>query len=245
MDGNRPADDFADVRGSPGAGARLRGFFRVIWPLAPILAGVGYLLRAAWPRPDVTTSAAGFGLLLLAGAAGVFLALSRRRLARSWKGAVGEEMVAGELGRLPAPHVVLHGLPRGRDGVADIDHVVIGPSGVFVVETKNWSGAVTIEQGRLLCDGWSPARSPVEQVKSAAASLKERIERSAHLNVPVHAVLVFVSPSMRGVCRGVGGVRLCGLDRLAGTLTDPSGEPLPEGWRRQIAEALEGGLPAL
>ena len=30
---------------------------------------------------------------------------------------------------------------RGSGG--DIDHVVLGPSGIFVLETKNWSGDIT------------------------------------------------------------------------------------------------------
>ena len=30
-----------------------------------------------------------------------------------------------------------------HDGGGDIDHVVLGPSGVFVLETKNWSGNIT------------------------------------------------------------------------------------------------------
>ena len=30
-----------------------------------------------------------------------------------------------------------------RDGGGDIDHLVLGPNGVFVLETKNWSGNVS------------------------------------------------------------------------------------------------------
>jgi high-affinity Fe2+/Pb2+ permease len=30
-----------------------------------------------------------------------------------------------------------------RDGGGDIDHIVLGPNGVFVLETKNWSGRIS------------------------------------------------------------------------------------------------------
>ena len=30
-----------------------------------------------------------------------------------------------------------------REGGGDIDHVVLGPNGVFVLETKNWNGSIS------------------------------------------------------------------------------------------------------
>lgn len=58
---------------------------------------------------------------------------------RAWRmGAVGEEKVAKELGRLTkrSPEwTAIHGVPVGRRG-SDIDHVVMGPGGVFTLNTK-------------------------------------------------------------------------------------------------------------
>jgi len=60
--------------------------------------------------------------------------------ARSWlKGAIGERRVAAELDRLGPAFTVLHAVPIGS-GSTDIDHLVIGPTGVFSVNTKNHSG---------------------------------------------------------------------------------------------------------
>ena len=50
---------------------------------------------------------------------------------------------------------VLHDVPwpgRPRDVVA---HVVVGPAGVFVIDTKNWSGTVTVRAGVLRLDKYS------------------------------------------------------------------------------------------
>jgi hypothetical protein len=59
-------------------------------------------------------------------------------------GAVGEEKVAGTLAMLGDPFHVVHDvfLPNTR---GNIDHVVIGPNGVFVLETKNNNGYIACE----------------------------------------------------------------------------------------------------
>ncbi|WP_220038098.1 nuclease-related domain-containing protein [Curtobacterium sp. MCBD17_032] len=63
-----------------------------------------------------------------------------RQEARSWfKGVLGERRVAAELARLGSAFTVLHAVPVGK-GTTDIDHVVIGPTGVFTINTKNHSG---------------------------------------------------------------------------------------------------------
>ena len=59
---------------------------------------------------------------------------------RPWyEAAVSEIEVGGVLERLGDDWVVLHALPVGA-GTTDIDHVVIGPGGVFIINTKNHPG---------------------------------------------------------------------------------------------------------
>lgn len=60
--------------------------------------------------------------------------------ARSWyKGAQGERRVAAELDALGPEFTVLHAVPIGKRST-DIDHLVVGPTGVFCINTKNHSG---------------------------------------------------------------------------------------------------------
>jgi hypothetical protein len=60
---------------------------------------------------------------------------------RAWGiGADGEEAVGARLSRLGDEWHVLHAVPVGENG-SDIDHVVIGPAGVFTVNAKNHPGA--------------------------------------------------------------------------------------------------------
>jgi hypothetical protein len=56
---------------------------------------------------------------------------------RAWRrGAAGEEEVARQLEKLGPSWRVIHSVPVGSNDT-DIDHVVIGPPGVFTLNTKN------------------------------------------------------------------------------------------------------------
>lgn len=64
----------------------------------------------------------------------------RRAEQRSWyTGLVGERHVAGLLAQLGPEWTVLHSVPVGTEG-SDIDHVLIGPPGVFTINTKHHPG---------------------------------------------------------------------------------------------------------
>ncbi len=83
--------------------------------------------------------------------AGGLSVLVVRRVAPSWwKGKVGERRVRRLLARLdPSRYTVFHGLylPVGSSGTTELDHVVVSPHGVFVIETKNYSGMIFASPG--------------------------------------------------------------------------------------------------
>jgi hypothetical protein len=67
---------------------------------------------------------------------------------RAWRvGAVGEEKVGAQLAKLSEDWKVLHGIPVGDQG-SDIDHVVIGPGGVYTLNAKRHPGAKIWVAGR-------------------------------------------------------------------------------------------------
>ena len=74
--------------------------------------------------------------------------------ARSWyRGALGEIQVAKALKNLGPEWTVLHAVPVGS-GTSDIDHVLIGPGGIFTINTKNHSGQrVWVGGEQLLVNG--------------------------------------------------------------------------------------------
>ncbi len=61
-------------------------------------------------------------------------------------GAEGERMTGEILDRLPTGWHVLRDLPM-PGGRGNIDHVVVGPPGVFTIETKNYANGVVIRGG--------------------------------------------------------------------------------------------------
>jgi hypothetical protein len=100
--------------------------------------------------------------------------------ASSSKGRIGEELVDAELRSaldwlcpdayyLHRGGMVLHHAPGAEYPTAEVDHLLVTPFGVFVIETKNWSGLVrTGAEGgqleRVAHDGSVTARkSPIAQ----------------------------------------------------------------------------------
>ena len=116
--------------------------------------------------------------------------------ARPWyTGATGERAVAARLSALPAGWTVLHSLPVGRNG-ADIDHLIVGPGGVFTVNTKHHIDASAWVAGRTVLVSGS-SRAIVQKAEAEA----RRVDRI------VGAVLAD-PPAVRPVVAVVGAKRM-------------------------------------
>lgn len=157
----------AMVHGVPGEHARAVGVMRAIWPLLTALFCCGLFVGAVAPR--VPVSVAGTGFLLAA----VLLVWAVRDGLRGidafFKGARGEESVAVLLSALPYGFHVFHDFACA--GAGYIDHVVVGPNGVFAVETKCWAGEVTFDRGEIFVNGTTPSRPPLTQARASAHRL--------------------------------------------------------------------------
>jgi hypothetical protein len=98
-----------------------------------------------------------------------------RRVASFFVGARGEERVANVLVSLPQSYHVFHDFVAGG---SPVDHVVVGPTGVFAVETKNWRGKVGLEDGHVLVDGRLADRSPLQQAIREADAVRTELEKA-------------------------------------------------------------------
>lgn len=128
---------------------------------------------------------------------GLILALTQDpQSTTAWaKGAAGEERVGRRLDRLTETGaVVLHDrrIPSSR---ANIDHVVIAPSGLWIVDTKNHSGKVELRDrggwfrrdNRLFVGGRDRTNLVVGMAKQV-----ETVERAVEdANMPIYPVLCF------------------------------------------------------
>ncbi|MGW6407266.1 nuclease-related domain-containing protein [Streptomyces vinaceus] len=110
----------------------------------------------------------------------------------SWyAGLEGERRVGRELERLsPLGWRVLHGIEKGNGG--DIDHLLIGPGGVFSINTKNHQGSsVWIGDSMAKVNGGPPR--PYAAASQAEADFVRRVlARYCAFEVPVEPALVFV-----------------------------------------------------
>lgn len=75
--------------------------------------------------------------------------------ALNWlRGARGELFMAAQLAKLGSAWTVLHSVPVGDRG-SDIDHLVIGPAGVFPINTKRLIDRdIRVDGDRFRSDGW-------------------------------------------------------------------------------------------
>lgn len=111
------------------------------------------------------------------------------------QGAEGEKAVGQFLERLRENgYQVFHDLIGTG---FNVDHVLIGPAGVFTVETKTWSkphrGEARIKfDGELLTvTGREPERNPVVQARAQASWLKGLLAESTGRQFEVFPVVVF------------------------------------------------------
>ena len=107
------------------------------------------------------------------------------------KGAAGEAVVGFILESFPDDYNVLNDL---KTDFGNIDHVVIGPTGVYVIDTKNWRGIVTADgNGELLLNGKPTQKIEVKNLVRTVMKIKEKINVLCNIDSYIQGVLAFPS----------------------------------------------------
>lgn len=133
----------------------------------------------------------------------------------AWKtGATGEEELSAHLAKTCPEVIVLHDrrMPGSR---ANIDHIAVSPSGVFVIDSKRYKGkievrkpifgdAVLVINGRRKTKLVEGLRRQVEAVKAGLAIVEQE--------VPVHGCLCFLNPAGQSGGSGLPLVRTLSID---------------------------------
>ena len=136
------------------------------------------------------------------------------------KGIEGERRAGDLLSALEGGGFVSLYNRRVPGAKGDIDAITIGPTGVFAIETKNWSGKVAVHNDRL----WVGDRDrtwAVEQLYREAIAVQLAIgdELTSH-RVTVTPVLFAVGGIARGTTHSVTGVAIADPHSLARVLQD-------------------------
>jgi hypothetical protein len=162
-----------------------------------------------------------------------------------WReGSAGEARTGVELAKLESGgwHAV-HDLP---DTYGDIDHVAIGPGGVFLLNTKVRRGRLAFEDGALVQRRPISPRSVFRHrglprsMRGSAASLRRRLSASTGLDQRIHAVVVIWGDFSQGVVDDDQVFYVHG-ERLAEWLSTWP-ETVPRRVQNLFALALESGM---
>ena len=119
-----------------------------------------------------------------------------QRLARAAelneRGALGERETTRALKGLPDGWTVLRDLTWPDRAYDNVDHIVIGPPGVFVIDSKTWTGQVTLSDNVLRKNRYREDRSVGRTAEAARA-----VAALASVVPPnqVHPVLCFFGES--------------------------------------------------
>ena len=123
-----------------------------------------------------------------------------RRAEMFEKGAEGETATAAVLATLPPGWTAIHDARWPSRRLANIDHVLVGPGGIFVIDSKNWSGRITLDGGHLRQNGRSREKA-VAGCADAALAVAELAGPHADKVFPVLCFLTDEHQS--GWCRDV------------------------------------------
>jgi hypothetical protein len=79
----------------------------------------------------------------------------------------------------------------------NVDHVVVSPHGIFVIETKTRSkpngrkATVRYDGDKILVDGKAPSRDPIKQVRASTTWVQELLKESTGKYFPARPVVLF------------------------------------------------------
>jgi len=233
------------VIGVPGNSARIMGWAdRLAFPVTfvmMLMVASPLLTRGDSLLANVTVYVTAVGLgAAIGGKASLELFRASRKSKHWLKGAEGESLTGAELDKLPEGYIVFHDYHlAGADGEPvdwNIDHVVIGPTGAFVVESKNYSSH------RIKPANSDPTtRKNVKQTQRTAAEFKKALvtwSGGQLANLFVVPLLVYTQPGAYIEQTQEKQVKVIPLKWLTGSITSWKGHSLDPDKTYRIARVL-------
>jgi hypothetical protein len=144
----------------------------------------------------------GYNFLVILLFLGILLSFLSYNKNKNWvKGAEGEMMVSKYLNELSRDYIILIDLKLpGYYG--NVDHVVLGPTGIFVIETKNFNGSYIIDGDQWLYGSASNNKkaywNPGDQIKDNSDALSKFLSSKGMtpLKTSKFAVVAFINPNL-------------------------------------------------
>lgn len=167
-----------------------------------ILGGIGALIGVT--RNNIIIIVASAALMQISW---VIYNKSRKNEDACRKGITGEQIVIDALKNLNNSFYLINDITL-QQPYGNIDHILLGPNGIFVIETKNYKGNIECngDEWHRLYENRSGPRdftmtSPSKQVKRNAVGLKKFLGNTTDImkNKPylfINSILVFTEPDI-------------------------------------------------
>jgi len=156
------------------------------------------------------------------------------------RGATGEILVGELLTKLSDDYCVINDVatPHGN-----LDHIVVGPTGVFVLDTKAWRGIVSADgRGELLLNGKTTDKPYVRQSVGRMMGVREKaLTLAAGMDTRFNGVFVFTAARVEAKWGTTGPLHCITEDRLINYITERDfGKKLSAKEVGEIAQAFLG-----
>jgi hypothetical protein len=192
---------------------------RALWPvmvgITLVLMVLAYLVGLSLGLPWLGASAAAVVALVM-----LWVVVDRPQFVDAWRiGAEGERKTSSKLRDLEAQGFIVLDDRRAPGYGGNIDHLVIGPTGVWAVETKSLKGSVEVASGRLVVNGGNQDKI-VDQVYRQATAIQIALrEVLAPAAIGVIPVLCVHRARLPLIDRDIQGVQLTTIKTLTKTVS--------------------------
>lgn len=120
--------------------------------------------------------------------------LQSRKKKNNGYGVAGEKSTAHQLKFLGREYKVLHGrVVQAGGNKQEFDHLIVGPNGLFHIETKNWSGQIIFTKDGVERSRDGDHKDPTAQLYRHEYILKE-LFREHHIRGDIVGILCFAHP---------------------------------------------------
>jgi hypothetical protein len=169
-------------------------------------------------------------------------ATGEKRRGQAMCGAKGDDVVGRLLAELPDDYHVFHDLSRL---CGDIDHIVIGPTGLFIIETKAHGGKVSVEGDMLLVNGHPPVEKDLlAQSWRNAYWVHDLLQNTLAVEIFPVPLLVFAHAFVSAPCP-VKGVRVLNKRLLLQTILKGPHADLPIARVIEVLRQKMGATPMI
>ncbi len=221
-----------------------QSFTRLAYPVTLLMIAMGGFfasLASILPANSSAWQLGVQGLLLVTGI--VWFTIAWRRTTRDMHtyglGHRGERAVATLLAELGKNGYTLINDIEAKGASANIDHVLIGPPGIFVIETKTLTKpatlkpgerpVITTKDGKLLRHGFPMDRDPIAQVRACANQLRRMLSPLPDAsNIPIHMVVAFPGWWVDASAKNVNGVHVINPKQINALTDSMRGTGRPE-----------------